>query len=417
MRHDDDQQLETLERELEDLGRTSPQDEAVRARLRVRLMRQAAEPPARRSRLSRRVFPQSRVRLAGALAIALLIVGLASYTSLTERSSLSGPTAASAATILHAAAASGLMPGEAGHYVYSFTVSGPGVEGPPGEGTVEAWINRSASVSISAQTVSLGGSKAEGRNLSHSSLVGQFVELGRDLFGYDAAHNALSLPSDRNAAPAIVLPNEVYDGAALASTIEQLAARGSRVVALPPQTLEGVPVDVVQADGVLDRPALRLTLYFDAQTHVLRGFDAASDDPSYPTPSWQARLQSETTMPASSVPPGTFALHLPAGTRVEERLRGALPAACGGITVGLDRGSSPSSGAKPATVSPLAVCQQHDPSLTANQLAAALAKEPDAQLEQAVAADILSAQDASAARVMLQSQLAMLVTGRPAGLG
>ena len=65
----------------------------------------------------------------------------------------------------------------------------------------------------------------------------------------------------------------------------------------------------------------------------------------------------------------------------------------------------------------LSVCQQHDPSLTANQLAAALAKEPDAQLEQAVAADILSAQDASAARVMLQSQLAMLVTGRPAGLG
>jgi hypothetical protein len=282
---------------------------------------------------------------------------------------------------------------------------------------VEVWINRSATRSISAQTVSLGGPKGDGLNLSHSSLVGRFVELGRDLFGYDAAHNALSLPSDRNAAPAIVLPNEVYDGAALASTIEQLAARGSRVVALPPQTLEGVPVEVVQADGVLDRPALRLTLYFDTQTHVLRGFDAASDDPSYPTPSWQVRLQSHTAMPASSVPPGTFALHLPAGARVEERLRGALPAACGGITLGLDRGSSPSSMAKPATVSPLALCQQHDPSLTADQLAAALAREPEAQLQQAVAAGILSTQEASAARAMLQSQLARLVAGQPAGLG
>jgi hypothetical protein len=309
------------------------------------------------------------------------------------------------------------MPGEAGHYVYSFTVSGPGVEGPPGEGTVEVWIKRSATVSISAQTVSLGGPKAEDRNPSQSSLVGRFVELGRDLFGYDAAHNALSLPSDRNAAPAIVLPNEVYDGAALASAIEQLGARGSRVVALPPQTLDGVPVEVVQADGVLDRPALRLTLYFDAQTHVLRGFDAASDDPSYPTPSWQARLQSQSRMPASSVPPRTFALHLPAGTRVEERLRGALPAACGGITAGPDRGSSPSSRAKPATISPLAVCRQHDPSLTADQLAAALAQEPDAQLQHAVAAGILSPQEASAARATLQSQLARLVAGQPAGLG
>jgi hypothetical protein len=417
MMHDDNQQLETLERELEDLGRTGPKDEAVRARLRVRLMRQAAEPPAPRSRLAWGVFPRSRMRLAGALAIALSIVGLVSYASLSERSSLSGPTAASAATILHAAAASGLMPGEAGHYVYGFTVNGAGFEGPPGEGTVEVWINRSATVSVSAQTVSLGGAKAEGQNLSHSSLVGRFVELGQDLFGYDATHKALSLPSDRNAAPAIVLPNEVYDGAALANTIERLAARGSRVVALPPQTLDGVPVEVVQADGVLDRPALRLTLYFDAQTHVLRGFDAASDDPSYPTPSWQVRLQSQTTMPASSVPPGAFALDLPAGTRVEERLRGALPPACGGITVGADRGSSPSRSAKPVTVSPLAVCQQHDPSLTADQLAAALAQEPDAQLQQAVAAGILSAQEASAARLMLQSQLARLVTGQPAGLG
>jgi hypothetical protein len=417
MRHDDEQQLETLERELEDLGRTSPQDEAVRARLRVRLMRRAAELPARRSRLSRRVFPQSRVRLAGALAIAVSIVGLVSYASLTERSTLSGPTDASAATILHAAAASGLAPGEAGHYVYTFTVSGPGIGEPPGEGAVEVWINRSATVSISQQTVTLGGAKADGQNPYRSTLVGRFVELGRDVFGYDASHNALSLPSERNAAPAIVLPNEVYDGAALASTIGQLAARGSRVVALPPQTLEGVPVEVIQADGALDRPALRLTLYFDAQTHVLRGFDAASDDPSYPTPSWRVRLQSQTTVPASSVPPGTFALHLPAGTRVEERLRGALPAACGGITVVPDRGSSPNSRAWPARVSPLAVCRQHDPSLTADQLVAALAQEPDTQLQQAVAGGILSPQEASAARAMLQSQLARLVAGQPAGLG
>jgi hypothetical protein len=354
--------------------------------------------------------------LAGVL-LAASIVGLVSYAFLTERTSLSGPSTASAGTILHAAAASGPMPGEAGHYVYTFTVSGPGVDGPPGEGTVEVWINRSATPRISMQTVSLGGAKAEGR-LSHSSLVGRFVELGRDIYGYDAAHNALSLPSAGNAAPAIVLPNEAYDGAALARTIEQLAARGSRVVALPPQTLEGVPVEVIQADGVLDRPALRLTLYFDAQTHVLRGFDAASDDPSYPTPSWQVRLQSQATMPDSSVAPGTFALDLPAGTRVEEDPRGALPAACGGITVASHRGSlTPRSAGKPAAIDPLALCRQHDPSLTADQLAAALAQKPDAQLQEAVAAGILSTREASLARATLQSQLARLVAGQPARLG
>jgi hypothetical protein len=185
---------------------------------------------------------------------------------------------------------------------------------------------------------------------------------------------------------------------------------------LPTQTLEGAPVEVIQADGVLDRPALRVTLYFDARTHVQRGFDAASDDPTYPTPSWQVRLRSQATMPASSVPPGTFALELPAVTRVEESPSGVLPAACGGITLPPYRGSSTWSKAERGLITPLALCQQHDPSLTADQLASALAQEPEAQLQEAVAAGILSPQEASAARATLQSQLASLVAGQPAGL-
>jgi hypothetical protein len=94
------------------------------------------------------------------------------------------------------------------------------------------------------------------------------------------------------------------------STLAHVSPRHVRL--LPQQSLDGVTVDVIEVDGWTDAPAQRTIFYFDANSYVLRGFDATSLDPSYPMPTWQARLTSETAMAASAVPPQTFALDAPA---------------------------------------------------------------------------------------------------------
>jgi hypothetical protein len=112
----------------------------------------------------------------------------------------------------------------------------------------------------------------------------------------------------------------VLDGAGIAQSLGALQQRSpQRVQLLPEQTLDGVRVDVLQVDGWTDRPAQRTTFYFDAQSYLLRGFDAVSNDPSYPTAAWQARLSSYATAPAVSVPAQTFTLNAPATARIYVR--------------------------------------------------------------------------------------------------
>ncbi len=403
MSNDLDKSLSLLERDLRELGRPCEREELFRAELRVTLERQATTRPRRGVPSARWETGRRRAALlAGAVAVVVLAGSIFGYVQLTGSTPLGGPTPASAATVLRAVAGSALTPGEIGHYTYTFSYSpqGSGAQPVGGEsknassGTVDLWI-AGGDPMRSRQMVTLAtASDAAG------ALLGRFVQVGSASYGYDAVHDALTLPAEQSAAPAIVLPNEAYDGASLARSIEQLAARGARVVALAPQMLEGVPVNVVQADGVLGRPALRVTLYFDAQTDLLRGFDAASIDPSYPAPSWQVRLQSATTMAAGSAPAGTFSLQLPAGTshsvlRPQELM---LPSECG----------SP----KPAiaTGSLLAVCQTNDPGLTAQQLASALSQPSVAELRQAVTDGVLSAMQASTIQAQLEAQFVHTVT-------
>jgi hypothetical protein len=239
------------------------------------------------------------------------------------------------------------------------------------------------------------------------------VQIGNDMFGYDATHNLLALPSARSPAPSTVLPNDVYDGADLART---LAARGAHVELLGHRTRDGVAVDAVQADGVLDRPALRVTLYFNASTHVLQRFDAAVTDPSCSAPSWQVRLRSVATLARSAAPSGTFAVPFPSGARVGiQPDLAALPRGCGFA------GEGQASGAKARLAVPgntiLAICQRNDPSLTADQIVAALAAPARAQLVQAVAGGALTQTHAADASTTLEGQLGEFVRGQPAGLG
>jgi hypothetical protein len=193
-------------------------------------------------------------------------------------------------------------------------------------------------------------------------------------------------------------------------------------VLLGRQTLDGVAVDAIQADGVLDRPALRVTLYFNAATHVLQGFDAAVTDPSYSAPSWQVRLRSASMLASSAAPTGMFEVPFPSGARVvmQPDLR-ALPRGCGIA----DKGQTP--GAKTRLAVPgntiLATCQRNDPSLTADQIVAALAAPARAQLEEAVATGALTPTRAADALTTLEGQLApslcssWRIGSRPLGRG
>jgi hypothetical protein len=418
MRPDNPEIVHELESDLHRLGDPDPRDELLRVLIRERLQTNASATPQSQSR----ALPRTLRLRAVAIAAGVATVAVVSYASLSGGAALTGPAPASAATILRDAAAVTVPAGDVEHLVYSIGTSGASGVDASRAGTVDVWMNPSARPAISVQTVDLGGSVKAG-----SAKVGRFVQLGGDLYGYDMGRNALALPTARNAAPAIVLPNIVYDGAELAQTIGQLAASGSRVTALPSETLGGVGVDVVQADGVLNRPALRLTLYFDARTHVLRGFDAGSSDPSYPTPTWKVRLLSSTTVPASRVPGGTFTLTLAPGFRVLATPTASLPSSCGPGKVGGSRSDvAPSAATMPdqqsttpvaSLISPLAVCQQHDPSITAHQLVALLAQRSNSQLQAAADAGVLSRRDAATARATLESQLASFVAGEPSGLG
>src|SRR5262249_26529649 len=127
----------------------------------------------------------------------------------------------------------------------------------------------------------------------------------------------LASRTQMRAYPSWAVPNEVFDGASVAQSLSTLAQDSPQQVRLlPQQTLDGHIVDVVEVDGWVQGPAQRTVFYFDAQSYVLRGFDATSLDPSYPMPSWQARFSAATTMAASAVPPQTFALAAPATAMV-----------------------------------------------------------------------------------------------------
>jgi len=161
------------------------------------------------------------------------------------------------------------------------------------------------------------------------------------------------------------------------------------VVLLGRRTLDGVAVDAIQADGVLDRPALGVTFYFNAATHVLQGLDAAVTDRSYSAPSWQVRLRSAATLATSAAPTGAFAVPFPSDARVVMRPDlTALPPGCG--IAGKDQAPGTKARLTTPSNSILATCQRNTPSLTADQIVAALAAPARAELHEAAATGALS---------------------------
>jgi len=346
-------------------------------------------------------LPTLRHRALSVGATLLLVLGgLAGYLHLMS------PTPVSAQRVLRRAAAIHLAPNSALHVVYRVTVTFAGQSGDKAaglhSGTADAWIESDAAGNpvLSAQTLTL----------DVKNIVSRYIQAGAETYSYDPElrnDNTIAMGPETLLDPSWLVPNHMFDGATVARYLNA-PSQQQGVQLLPEQTLDGHAVDVVQVDGGPDRPALRTTLYFFARTYLLRGFDAAGIDSSYPIPTWRVRLASETTMPASSVPPHTFTLNAPPAARVD------LPAPdFAGFGTAFEATCHSTLNLKAAIGSgqtPLAACRQTNPGVTEPQLVEALVAPTRHDLEAALAAGQLSAAQESTALRDLQIQIVTLVT-------
>jgi hypothetical protein len=346
-----------------------------------------------------------RLPLSLALAAAMLVSGLAGYLH------LSAPTPVSAQPVLRRAAAVQLPPSSALHLVYRVTVTVAGGGGGKGSGahsgSADTWIESDAAGKpiASAQTLTL----------DVKNIVSRYIQANGETYAYDPelrGDNTIAISPESRIDPGWLVPNHMFDGTTVAQYLNR-PDQQQGVRRLPDTTLDGHAVDVVQVDGGPNRPALRTTLYFDAKTYVLRGFDATATDASYPIPSWQARLASETTMPASSAPTTTFTLGAPDDARV------ALPApdfaSFGTAFEATCRSTLTLKEAIGSGRTPLDACRQTNPGVTETQLVDALVAPMRRDLETALAAGQLSATQEATALQDLQTQMQTLVTSVRSG--
>jgi hypothetical protein len=157
-------------------------------------------------------------------------------------------------------------------------------------------------------------------------------------YTYDGTHNTVVIPSRNDpswssrSTPTLPLPIYLFDGATVAQRVADLAAEGAaHVQLLSERMIDGVTVDAVQVDGWPNGASIASTLYFDAVTHVLRGFDSHGTDPSYDSPVWRVRLAVQTSTPRATAPGDAFPLDAPASAQVDPPppAAGALPRLCG----------------------------------------------------------------------------------------
>jgi hypothetical protein len=372
-----------VEHDLTLLVRRDERDEAFAERLRQRLLgdpARAATPAPRRARRRRGLALTLVAGMSAAAAVALFASTRAG-----------GPAAASAETILREAASVRLAPGQAASLTYDASLSGAGISS---NATIQAIVSEDAQglATRSAQTISL--SKAPGLPAQPWA---RYVQLGSDVYGYDVQRNAVILPGDHAGGPTLVLPNWAFATAPLAQALQRPDVLGS-VQAAGQRTVDGAMVDVLSVDGAFDRPALHADIYFDAQTHELRGFDASVTS-DYQAPSWHVRLVTSHVVDAASLPADAFLLDAPASARVALTPpdKGALASLCGQI-------------AKPAGGSLLQQCQASAPSVTEDQLVAALGAPMRSDLAAAVAAGQLQPAQAQAAAAAADARLHELVT-------
>jgi hypothetical protein len=232
-------------------------------------------------------------------------------------------------------------------------------------------------------------------------------------YTYDGTHNTIVVPSRNDpgwsarSAPTLPLPVYLLDGASVAQRVADLAAQGAAHVQLLPQrTIAGIRVDAVQVDGWPAGASIAATIYFDADSHLLRGFDSHGTDPSYGSPVWRVRLAVQTSGPRAAAPADAFPLGAPASAQVQP------PPPAVGALPGLCRRQPKHLFASGQTV--LKTCQTQHPGLTEQALVNALIGSARQDLAAAVKAGAITRTQADAALQAQRAQIvAMLTSNRP----
>jgi hypothetical protein len=356
--------------------------------------------PSPRNRLWRvRLLPS---RMAG-IAVAFALVMASTLTYLHGQS----PTSVSAQTILNRAVSAELAPDQVTHFTFRLTASNGYT------GSLEEWIQADASGAPSR--LALSRTVLENGN-PVSSLDQRLVQSGNAAQVYDPASNTVtSVQGDQLDQPwETIIPGtylaQKLSGRAQTGSPPQPAQKGNGPIASQ-HTLDGVSVYVV---NLISLNADRM-LYVDAQSYVVRGADWQESGVA-----WQARLLRYDTMPASDAPAGTFALSAPSTATV-------VPAQPDKSDYPVDLGSAfaQACNTTPATYksalgaaadeSMLAVCQQTNPTMTSDQLSAALLASAKTQLDAAAAAGSITAAQEADQLSRMQSKLGATITS-PSGM-
>jgi hypothetical protein len=385
----------TLLRELRRLADLDERDERLRSELRALLLERARPRPVQERRPRRRWQLRPRLSLAVGLAAAAIAAVVAVF-------GLAGTAGrASAEAVLRRAGAVRFGPDQAVHLVYSAQQT---ANGETSAGSGDVWVETDANGTpiLVAESFSRRTPPS-----APARLVERAIETPAGVYTYDAEHNTIVIPSQKASSlsphsPTVPLPAFLFNGATVAHLLQQLgtAAQGGARL-LGQRTLDGVAVDAVQVDGWPDGGS-RVIFYFDTESHLLRGFDVTSTDPSSDAASWQARLASEQTTPAEATPPSTFKLNAPADANVQPPGPGSdvLARLCPtNLKLFLVQGQSL-----------LTACRSKTPGLTEDALVAALVASIKTDLDAAVAAGVITQAQAAHALVTQQTQLRAFVT-------
>jgi hypothetical protein len=362
----------------------------------------AATSPVGVPRLRGRL-PQAHLRLLRVAAlVALVAAGIVGSLML-------GSQPASAQAIVSQAAAFRLAANQAAHLTYRVTLTGGQKDGLTG--TADVWLQANAGGTpvLSAQTLASGPS-AKGPH--PVAMLSRYIQDGQQVYAYDASHNAILLGSAARTDASWMVPPEIFSGVSVAQDLQAIMALSpQQVQVLTPQTVNSIPVDVIQVTGWVNRPAQQTTFYFDRQSFLLRGFRITSTGPALHSGAWQAWLTAYQTLAAPAVPANTFALAAPLGARVEFHGLSltTFASACHAPTA--TKGQLQS-----GHQTPLAICQTTAPGMTADALIAALIAPAQSQLDAAQAASQITPAQEADSLALLRAQLATWVAS-PAGSG
>jgi hypothetical protein len=319
------------------------------------------------------------------------------------------PATVSAQTVLSRAAAAGLVPGQVTHFTYRLTASNGDT------GTSDLWVE--ADDSGVARRLALSNAVFDGGS-AVPGLDVRLVQSGDTVQVYDPASNTVtSGPGDQIDQPweSIVVGTRLaqkLSGGGQGAPFSPVAQKGSPSP-VSQQTIDGASVFVLNlVSSTSDR-----TLYVDAQSYIPRGADWSENGVS-----WQARLTGYVTMSPSAVPAGTFSLHAPATAKTAQTqpdksdypidFGSAFAAACKTTQEGFKAAMSSA-----PDQSMLAACRRTNPTITADQLGAALLASAKQQLDAAVEAGTITAAQESDQLTRMRAKLTDTVTmpgGAPA---